>query len=338
LLTHTSAIFAVGVSPDGKTFVAGGQDGAVFRIDSESGSVRKVGQGNDRVRSVLVDARNSLLVAGGHDGRLRSWALADGTPKSDFDVGHGRVYGLAAHPNGHEVAASSADGTVTRIDLDTGSRVTMLEAKTRCYQGTYTKTGDFLVPCADGTVRVLPADGSASRTLAVHENEANQVEASADGRFVVTASDDFTVQLLEVGSWRPLWYANALLPEPGGSVLLHSQRGFTTLDGSPREPPNSPLFLASAQALRTATSREGTRTCLATDTGDIELFDTASGQPLSKAAFKPTQLVASHDACFGLAERGLVRLDEHGERRLDVAQPQVLGRLHRVAQRRVRLR
>ena len=96
-----------GLTPTG-LFVAGAADGAVFAIDGSSGAVRKLGQAQDRVRGIAIDVADGLILAAGHDGHVRTFGIDDGVAKSDFDVGHGRVYGISATPRGKDVVVDRA--------------------------------------------------------------------------------------------------------------------------------------------------------------------------------------------------------------------------------------
>ncbi|MBM4357896.1 MAG: serine/threonine protein kinase [Deltaproteobacteria bacterium] len=339
LLTHPSAIYVSAVSPDGHTIAAGSHDGAVLVVDARSGSVRKLGQGQDRVRTVAFDGAGRRLVAAGHDGHLRVWTTDDGKLERDVDLKHGRIYGAAIEPEGKTAVAATADGSLFRVPLDGAEPQLFGDAKVRCYGMSFAHDGaSLLAPCADGKLRIFPTSGGEPRVVDVHDGEVNTVSLTKDGALVLTASDDFTIDLLDARDFRPRWFTRAVVPiaplgTPAdlaarglvGSAVALTQRGWTTPSGQAVAVGDRAFTDLVARASRASVSGDGTRLCVTTADDKLTLHDVTTDRTLVRQESRATELLATARGCFALDGGSLVRVDASGKRSVALAGGLVLG-------------
>ena len=326
LFLHPVGIAAMEVSEDGRTIVAGTYDGAVFTLDQTGTSVRTLGRGYGRIRAVALSRDGALVFAAGHDGNLRVWSSSDGSLVHDIPVGHGRTYGVAVHPAGGEVTVTSADGSIQRIELASEKATLLATAPTRCYAPDYGPRGAWIaVPCADGKLRIVPREPGPLRTLDLHENEANSARVSVDGGTIVTASDDGTVQLVDSESLTPRWRTTALVRLSTGEVATHSQRGWTTSDGRTLPPPATAYQSAAESAVDSAISPDFSRLCLATQSGEFELYDLRNDRLVSRTTASVHGLLASRESCLAVNSGGLLRLGPKGAQPIPVPGARVVA-------------
>lgn len=112
--------YAGTVSPDGRTFALGSQDGAVRLLDLATGLVRRLAGGHEaRVLRMRFSADGRTLVTSGEDGAVRAWDVQRGEVRRVF-AGHalGVVWGADIVPDGRTVYSAGQDKRAFAWDLD----------------------------------------------------------------------------------------------------------------------------------------------------------------------------------------------------------------------------
>ena len=204
-----SAGFDVGrlaFTPDGRTLVTVGQRGVVrtWRIPDWS---RHVAAGDPiEIRALGFAAGGSLLLVGGADGDLRVIRVSDGLVVARADA-HDEPYGVngvSVHPSGELVATAGNEGTVatwTLPGLELLGRIAPGEREAFCVawspdgESLWSGWGSGAVLRHDRALRGPPA------RLQAHERHgAISLNASADGRILVTSSRDSTARVWDVST------------------------------------------------------------------------------------------------------------------------------------------
>jgi DNA-binding SARP family transcriptional activator/WD40 repeat protein len=142
------------LSPDGRTFAIGAEDGTVRFLDLRSGALRTAsGRHSSEVRGVRFTPDGRSVVTVGDDAHALVWDVATAAATETLDGHGGPVVGAAVDPRGQTLYTAGFDGTVIAWDLGGARRLgrPFLAAAT---------TGDRLVEAAIG-------DGG--RTLAMQE-------------------------------------------------------------------------------------------------------------------------------------------------------------------------
>ena len=173
-------------SPDGTRVVTAGGDGTVRVWDAADGA--------------------GLVVLQGHTGRLKSAGFSpDGTRIVTAGCGEVELNQPSACVAGAGAAwlwdaASGAQLAVLGGHEDWVNAASFNPAGTRIVTAGCDGKDPFTLACIAGTARVWDADGNLLTTLEGHTDTVWSASFSPDGRRVVTASDDGTVQLWEVWS------------------------------------------------------------------------------------------------------------------------------------------
>ncbi|HEY7116581.1 MAG TPA: c-type cytochrome domain-containing protein, partial [Tepidisphaeraceae bacterium] len=162
---HKDALYAVAISPDGKTLATGSYDQRIILWD------------------LSQDPPKPLHTLEGHNGA---------------------VFDLAFRPDGKVLASASADRTVKLWDVAAGKRLDTRSEPTKEQQTlAFSPDGQRLYAAgADNRVRVwrispTAAEGTNTLLLAqfAHEGSILRLVLSADGKTLLTSADDKTVKL-----------------------------------------------------------------------------------------------------------------------------------------------
>lgn len=137
-------VFAVAVSPDGRTVAAGGYFGPgigdappygdVRLFDIKSGRITAVLGGLEQVvLDIAFSPDGSLLAAGGDDGFVQVWRRDDAaqggwTPQDTLDADSWRIGELGFALGGRRIAVATADNGPRLFDVAGGSEIAMPEA------------------------------------------------------------------------------------------------------------------------------------------------------------------------------------------------------------------
>jgi WD40 repeat protein len=182
-----SPVYALALSPDGKTTATGGADGQILLRAAEDLGAARVLQGHKGPVYALAFAPDGqILASSGADGSVRRWDVRTGQLVAAHARHEGWVTGLAFSSDGAVFGTGSKDGLAILWDAGTGKVV---------------------------------------REIREHRQWVNALAFSQDGRMMATSSDDRTTILWSRASWEPLlvlWSeggASAVDFSPDGKLL-----------------------------------------------------------------------------------------------------------------------
>jgi WD40 repeat protein len=224
----------VAASPDGRWIATAG-DGPIELRTPDGHAVRSFGAyGITRV--VSFDRTSTRLVAGGDDGIARIWTLPDGEA-IELPGHRGAILDAEFSPDGRTLVTTGADASVRLWELPK-RRVTVIGCHAKpVVSARFSLTGEeVLTASADATACLIEHHGPIERSngeewdierqIKGHTAAVNSAEWSADGRFIVTASDDETARVWSHSRGKPV-YASGLRHDLGTVV----QRALMTDDG-----------------------------------------------------------------------------------------------------------
>jgi WD40 repeat protein len=115
---------AVQFSPDGRTFLAIGGEGAGKRFDTAEWQEKPpLIDATVGVATVAWEARNKYYATSGSDGALRIWRAKSGKKYRFFEGSEDAVYAVAFGPKGKLVAAAGLDGRARVWTVSKGKEV-----------------------------------------------------------------------------------------------------------------------------------------------------------------------------------------------------------------------
>ncbi|MFC0844134.1 helix-turn-helix domain-containing protein [Streptomyces noboritoensis] len=273
LVGHTSDVFALAISPDGRTAITGSADRTArlwdITDDHRPRQLTVLEQAEEVKAVAFAPGGHVLATASGHTARL--WDASDVRQRRELAVLSGHtdtVKALAFSPDGRTLATASSDHTVRLWNVTEPRRPRLLSTLTghTSQLGTvvFSPDGRTLISASDATPRVWDvSDPRTPRTIAFltgHTGGVGSAVFSPDGHTVATAAWDHTVRLWDLSrpdSPHPLatltdhtaivW---AVAFSPDGRSLVSSGDGARLWDVSdPRRPVHMttvPGFYAAA--------------------------------------------------------------------------------------------
>jgi WD40 repeat protein/serine/threonine protein kinase len=213
LKTEDPGVFAVAMTPDGRTFSGAYENAGLVKLWSAgTGEVRRVlGRlASSKARSVAFSPDGRLLAAGGWQGDLRIWDVKTGQEVHQLRGHWTSVLTLDFSPDGRTLASGDDHGIVKLWDVKTGR----LQVPAGGHRGsinsvTVSPDGRTMASAsADGTVKIWElSTGRERRSLAGHQGAAGGLAYSPNGRTLASSGWDARVRL-----WDPAtgWLQNAL--------------------------------------------------------------------------------------------------------------------------------
>ena len=171
----------------------------------------------EQVSSLAFSPAGTPLAAGGMDGSVRLYRVADGSLVRTLSGHSGFVSSLAFSPDGSLLASASSDDTIRIWQVSEGVLLRTLEGHTDNVTSlAFSPNGALLASGSnDLSVRLWQSsDWSLLRTLSGHTSWVNSLAFSPDGASLASGSADETVRVWQVSNGRQL----RLMTVPGYDV------------------------------------------------------------------------------------------------------------------------
>lgn len=209
---HTSVVYGVTWSPDGKKLASGSRDETIRVWDAESLELLQVLHGHSEpVLGVAWSPRGRFLASGSDDNTVRLWDLETGKLSITLRDHNGPVHCVAWSPTG-EILASGADDAVIFLWKEDGQRLEAVQMhRGQVYGMTWLANGPTLVTAGqDRTIRLWDQkQRSHIAQFEGHTSHVTDLDGSPDGRLIASISWDDTVRLWRTDTGSPV----AVIPE-----------------------------------------------------------------------------------------------------------------------------
>jgi eukaryotic-like serine/threonine-protein kinase len=189
------------VSPDGLQVAAGAADGGatIFHADG-TGAPRVLRGGGKRTNALAFTPDGARLVTAGHDGDVRVFAVAGGSPEPAPVVvraGDSPLARLAVDPTGRVAAVGALDGRVWLVEVATGRVVRVVEHDGAILALSWSPDGRRLATGGgDGFLRVLDAGGALLSRAPLPGGAILDLAWAPGGAALASASEDGVARLL----------------------------------------------------------------------------------------------------------------------------------------------
>jgi WD40 repeat protein len=115
-------LYALAISPDGRSLTVGGLDGHIWVLDARKGKVLRELEGHPQpVYSLAFGPDGGTLLSGSGDGTVRCWNPTTGEQTACLAGHRGAVYQAAFSLDGRRVVSAGTDGEVIVWDEATGT-------------------------------------------------------------------------------------------------------------------------------------------------------------------------------------------------------------------------
>jgi WD40 repeat protein len=225
---HTSKVWSVALSRDGRILASGSDDQTIKLWDMETGRCIRTFQGyKNLVWSVAFSPTGQQIASASEDGVLRIWRSTDHQPIysqaidcQEFSGHEGRLWSVAFSPIGQLIASGGDDQTIRLWNITTGRCLKILRERSgQVRQVLFSPQGNLLATnSSDNTVKLwdvsqlysLPGETrsvssnvSRLRTLQGHSRRVYGIAFSTDGKQLITGSEDQTVRVWDIatGEW-----------------------------------------------------------------------------------------------------------------------------------------
>ncbi|NEO99065.1 MAG: protein kinase [Symploca sp. SIO2E9] len=194
---HSDIINSVLISPNGKTYVTGGDDTTVrvWNLKTHE-NIRTFAKHSNAVTCLATNSDGRILASGSKDGRIIIW------PKGQKINGHqGFINSVAISPDGEILVSGSNDRTVKVWNLNTGEEIcTFAEHEGAVNSVAISPDGQTIVSGSDdGTIKFWNiGKKEVICTLDGHVDGVNVVAFSADGRILASGGGDCTIKVWRV--------------------------------------------------------------------------------------------------------------------------------------------
>ncbi len=195
---HTSGVYRVSFSPDGKRIVTASDDNTARVWDLSGQQIAELKGHTGYVYSASFSPDGKRIVTASDDNTARVWDLS-GQQIAELKGHTGYVYSASFSPDGKRIVTASDDNTARVWDLS-GQQIAELKGHTGyVYSASFSPDGKRIVTASDdNTARVWDLSGQQIAELKGHTSPVNSASFSPDGKRIVTASDDNTARVWDL--------------------------------------------------------------------------------------------------------------------------------------------
>jgi WD40 repeat protein len=227
---HTSWIYSVSFSPDGKTFASGSEDNTIKVWNLATGKeITTLTGHSSSVKSVSFSPDGKTLASGSEDNTIKVWNLATGKAITTLTGHDSLVRSVSFSPDGKTLASGSGDKTIKVWNLATGKPITSLTGHSDWVNSvSFSPDGKTLASgSGDNTIKVWNlATGKEITTLTGHDSLVRSVSFSPDGKTLASGSGDNTIKVWNLTTGKEITtltghssWVNSVSFSPDGKTL-----------------------------------------------------------------------------------------------------------------------
>ncbi|UNU23620.1 WD40 repeat domain-containing protein [Microcoleus vaginatus] len=208
LTGHSSDVYSVSFSPDGKTLASGSLDKTIKLWNLATGrEIRTLKGHSSEVYSVSFSPDGKTLASGSWDKTIKLWNLTTEREICTLKGHSSDVVSVSFSPDGKTLASGSEDKTIKLWNLATGREIRTLKGhSSEVYSVSFSPDGKTLASGSwDKTIKLWNlATGREIRTLKGYSSYVVSVSFSPDGKTLASGSLDKTIKLWNLATGREI--------------------------------------------------------------------------------------------------------------------------------------
>ena len=205
-LGHTSEVYSVAFSPDGRHVVSGAGDSTIKLWNVATGrEIRTFSGHSSNVFCIAFSPDGRQVISGSYDETIKIWDVTTG--REIKTIGHtGGVGSVAFSPDAKQIISSSFGGTIKIWDAGTSREIRNLEHTGGVSSIAFSPDGKQIISGSyDKTIKLWDlSTGREIRTFSGHGDVVNSVAFSPDGRQILSGSSDKTIKLWDLSTGREI--------------------------------------------------------------------------------------------------------------------------------------
>jgi len=276
---HSDSVYALALSPDGKTLVTGSKDKTVRIWDLNTSKVIRTLQGHsDEITSLAFSKDGTQLASSSKDQTIRVWNLSSTDEHRNFDGHEGYVWSAIFSPDGKIFASAGADRSVVIRSTLTGEVIKKFPAHSLAVTAlAFSPDGTRLVSSGgDKLVKLWDVkSGTLLKEFKGHTSAVMAVAFGGNGRLLISGGADKISRIWDIDKPDAIQtlpdvrspVSSVGLSKDGKQAFLGCADGLVhvyDVSAAPKETALLPAHLSGVGAL--ALNGDGTR--LATCGGD----------------------------------------------------------------------
>ncbi|SPO02533.1 uncharacterized protein DNG_05206 [Cephalotrichum gorgonifer] len=196
---HSSSVYSVTFSPDGRQIISGSVDRTIKIWDRNSGACMQTLKGHGGlVLSVTFSPDGRQIISGSVDRTVKIWDRNSGTCMQTLEGHGGSVGSVTFSPDGRQIISGSDDDTIKIWDCNSGTCMQTLEGhgNSVCSVAFSPDGRQIISGSDDSTIKIWDRDsGACAQTLKGHSSPVRSVAFSPDGRQIISGSLDSTIKV-----------------------------------------------------------------------------------------------------------------------------------------------
>ncbi|WRH67182.1 MAG: WD40 repeat domain-containing protein [Planktothrix sp. GU0601_MAG3] len=221
-------IYAIAITPDGKTLISGGYGGLIKIWDAKTGQLQKTLNAHvDAIESLAISPDGNLIISASWDNEIKLWNPKTGQLINTLKGHSDDIKTIAISPDGKLLASGSTDKKICLWNLSDGKLIKTLDNKDWVKSIAFSPDSQVLAAGGEnGNIKIWSLIDEGNYILMQHSGAIQSLAFSPDGQMLASGSADHTVKLWQFKTGKVLHTLNhhsaavlSVVFNPQGDIL-----------------------------------------------------------------------------------------------------------------------